>query len=73
MEPTREGPGVLADVLNRLLDKGVVLDIDLIIGVADIPLIGINLRLVIAALETMLDYGFMSWLGKRDEVANSDR
>jgi len=46
---------------------------DLIIGVANIPLIGINLRLVIAALETMLDYGFMSWLGGTNEIANTDQ
>jgi hypothetical protein len=72
MEPIREGPGVLADVLDRLLDKGIVLDIDLIIGVANIPLIGINLRLIIAALETMLDYGFMSWLGGKDQIAHTD-
>jgi hypothetical protein len=73
MEPIREGPGALADALDRLLDKGVVLDIDLIIGVANIPLIGINLRLVIAALETMLDYGFMSWLGGTNQIANTDQ
>ncbi len=42
-----------------MLDKGIVLNLDLIIGVAGIPLIGINLRAAIAAVETMIEYGFM--------------
>jgi len=59
MEPTREGPGALADVLDRLLNKGIVLNLDLVIGVANIPLIGINIRAAVAAVETMIEYGFM--------------
>ena len=42
-----------------LLDKGVVLHLDLIIAVADIPLIGVNLKAAIAGIETMLEYGMM--------------
>jgi hypothetical protein len=46
-------------LLERLLDKGVILNLDLVIGVAGIPLIGINLRAAIASIETMIDYGIM--------------
>ena len=38
MEPQREVQATLGDLLERVLDKGVVLRLDLIIGVAGIPL-----------------------------------
>ena len=57
MEPERES--CLVEVLDRLLNKGVMLNADLIISVAGIPMIGVNLRAVLASMETMLDYGMM--------------
>ena len=63
LEPTRES--ALVDLLDRILVKGVVLHADLIISVADIPLIGVNLRTAIAGIKTMLDYGMMeAWDAK---------
>jgi Gas vesicle protein len=59
MEPQRGSQATLEDLLERVLDKGIVLKLDLIIGVAGIPLIGISLQAAIAAIETMLDYGMM--------------
>jgi hypothetical protein len=47
------------DVLDRLLNKGLALNADLIIMVAGIPLLGVNLRAAIAGMETMLEYGMM--------------
>jgi hypothetical protein len=49
----------LVEVLDRMLNKGVVLNADLIITVAGIPMIGVNLKAVLASMETMLDYGMM--------------
>lgn len=59
MEPQREVHATLGDLLERVFDKGVVLKVDLVIGVAGIPLIGISLHAAIAAIETMLEYGMM--------------
>lgn len=59
MEPTRNPEVSLSDLITVLLDKGTYLNIDLIISVADIPLIGVNLRATIAGMETMLEYGMM--------------
>lgn len=59
MEPTRNPEVTLSDLITVLLDKGTYLNIDLIISVADIPLIGVNLRAMIAGMETMLEYGMM--------------
>lgn len=57
MKPDRESS--LVEVLDRLLDRGAVLNADLIISVAGIPLIGLNLRAALASMETMLEYGVM--------------
>ncbi len=57
MRPEKES--CLVEVLDRLLNKGAVLNADLIISVAGIPMIGLNLRAVLASIETMLDYGMM--------------
>lgn len=59
MEPTRNPEVTLPDLITVLLDKGTYPNLDLIIAVADIPLIGVNLRATIAGMETMLEYGMM--------------
>lgn len=42
---------ILAEVLDRLLDKGIVIQGTLLIGIADIELIYINLQAVITSVE----------------------
>jgi hypothetical protein len=59
MEPTRDSHATLVDLLDRILDKGLVLYADIIVSVAGIPLIGVNLRAALAGMETMLEYGVM--------------
>jgi hypothetical protein len=59
MEPTRDLRATLPDLLDVLLDKGVYLDLDLIVTVADVPLIGVSLRAAIAGIDTMLEHGMM--------------
>ncbi|MFQ5916764.1 MAG: gas vesicle protein, partial [Candidatus Binatia bacterium] len=59
MEPTRDTHYTLVDLLDRVLDKGIVIHADVIISVAGIPLIGVNLRAALAGMETMLRYGMM--------------
>lgn len=59
MTPKREPHATLVDLLDRVLDKGLVIQADLIVSVAGIPLIGVNLRAALAGMETMLKYGIM--------------
>lgn len=59
MEPTRQGRATLVDLLDRVLDKGLVISADVIISLAGVPLIAVNLRAAIASVETMLEYGLM--------------
>jgi len=57
MNPTRDAHATLVDLLDRVLEKGLILDADLIIHVAGIPLLGVKLRAALAGMETMLKYG----------------
>ena len=59
MTPVREPQATLVDLLDRVLEKGLVIQADLIVSVAGIPLIGVNLRAALAGMETMLEYGVM--------------
>jgi hypothetical protein len=58
MEPVRDY-SALVDLLDHALQKGLYVSADVIITVADVPLIGLNLRLALANLQTMLNYGLM--------------
>jgi hypothetical protein len=73
MEPTLDTRYALADLLDRLLDKGVVIQADVIISVAGIPLIGINLRAALAGMETMLQYGVMQEWDEEVRSLESER
>lgn len=63
----KDRPGVVrggvADLLQRALDRGLVLNADLVITLAGVPLVALNLRAVLASVETMARYGVMrDWL-----------
>lgn len=55
-EPTRQSRQ-LADVVEMLLDKGVVINADIAVSVGDTELLGIRLRAAIASFETAAEYG----------------
>lgn len=50
----------LSDLVEAVLNKGVILHLDLLITVAGVPLIGISLRAAIAGIETMLEHGLLT-------------
>lgn len=53
----------IVELIDRTLNKGVILNADLIVTVADVPLLAANLKLALASVETMLKYGVMGdWL-----------
>ncbi|WP_122091291.1 gas vesicle protein GvpJ [Halalkalicoccus subterraneus] len=61
MEPKDESveEGV-AGLLNRALNKGAILNADLLITVNDIPLVAVRLQAAIANMELMVKYGIMT-------------
>ena len=74
MQPTRDTHATLVDLLDRVLEKGLVLNADLLIHVAGIPLLGVNLRACLAGIETMLKYGiWQDWDEAQRAIATRER
>jgi hypothetical protein len=59
LPPERTTRGALSQLIDVLLDKGVYLDLDLLVTVAEVPLIAVDLRATIAGVETMIEYGML--------------
>jgi gas vesicle protein GvpA/GvpJ/GvpM family len=53
----------LADVLERVLDKGVVIVGDIAVNVVDIELLTLRLRLFVASAQTATEMGMDWWTG----------
>lgn len=69
MKPTRQRDDAVVDVLDVILEEGAMIQADVIVSVADIPLIGINLRAAIAGVSTMTAYGFFVDWDERKRAA----
>lgn len=54
----------LADILERVLDKGVVIVGDIKIDIADVELLTIKIRLLIASVERAKEIGINWWEGE---------
>jgi Gas vesicle protein len=71
----------LGDILERVLDKGLVIAGDIRVNLLDIELLTIKLRLVIASLDTAREVGIDWWetdpwlnsSARRDELATENR
>lgn len=74
MEPTREVNATLVDLLDRVLEKGLIINADIIISVAGVPLVGVNLKAALAGMETMLKYGMMKdWDQAQRAIARQEQ
>jgi hypothetical protein len=51
----------LADILERVLDKGIVIAGDIKIQIADIDLLTIKIRLMVASVDKALEMGINWW------------
>ena len=54
-------PANLADILERVLDKGIVIAGDVVVNVLDIELLTLKLRLFISSAETAREMGLDWW------------
>jgi hypothetical protein len=76
--PGRPEQANLADILERVLDKGIVIAGDIQINLLDIELLTIKLRLLIASVERAQEMGINWWEGDpalsspRDSEADKD-
>jgi hypothetical protein len=65
-------PANLADILERVLDKGIVIAGDIQINLLDIELLTIKLRLLIASVERAREMGINWWEGDSSLQALGD-
>ena len=57
MQPTRDSESTLGDIIDRVLDKGLVINADILISIAGVELLGIKIRAALASFETAAKYG----------------
>ena len=51
----------LADILERVLDKGIVIAGDISIHLADVELLNIKIRLIVASVDKAMEMGINWW------------
>lgn len=78
--PAHAEPANLADILERVLDKGIVIAGDIRINLLDIELLTIKIRLIIASVDRAREMGIDWWehdptlsAGKRDVLDENER
>jgi Gas vesicle protein len=59
--PAAPQPANLADILERVLDKGIVIAGDIQVNLLDIELLTIKLRLVVASVDKAKEIGIDWW------------
>lgn len=71
LEPVRDRNerSSLADVIDRLLDKGLVINADIIVSVAGVELLGVKVRAALASFATAAKYGLEFPSGTNTEIA----
>jgi len=57
VQAERDTPATLVDVIDRILDKGLVINADIAVSVAGVELLGIKIRAAVASFETAAKYG----------------
>jgi hypothetical protein len=75
MEPRRDDDA-LVGLLDTLVERGVVVDADLVIAVGDVPLVGVRLRAALAGMSTMTEHGYFegwddAWRAEATETESS--
>src|SRR5947199_9957002 len=63
--PTVSGTTNLVDILDRVLDKGLVVAGDIRIGLANVELLTIRIRLLVCSIDKATEIGLDWW--RRDE------
>lgn len=69
LEPTRDRGDTLADVIDAVLDKGLVINADIMVSLAGVELLGIKIRAALASFETAARYGLEFPSGTNLETA----
>lgn len=73
MKPICVTRATLSDLIDRVLDKGIIINADIVISLAGVPLVGVNLRAALAGMETMIKYGLMQDYDIMEKVTSEER
>ena len=57
LQAERDSTGTLGDAIDKILDKGLVINADIAVSLAGVELIGIKIRAALASFETAAKYG----------------
>jgi len=57
LQPVKERGSSLADAIEVILDKGLVINADIVVSVAGVELLGIKIRAALASFATAAKYG----------------
>jgi len=68
LQAQKDTAGTLADVIDKILDKGLVINADIAVSVAGVELLGIKIRAALASFETAAKYGLEFPSGTRVET-----
>lgn len=73
IDPRRDDDAIV-ELMDVILRKGVLINVDLLITVGDVPLIGLKLQAVIAGMAKLREYGiFEEWDERmREEVQSQN-
>jgi predicted RNA-binding Zn-ribbon protein involved in translation (DUF1610 family) len=69
LQAQKDTTGTLADVIDRILDKGLVINADIAVSVAGVELLGIKIRAALASFETAAKYGLEFPSGTKMETS----
>ena len=69
LQASRDQSSTLVDVIDRVLDKGLVINADICVSVAGVELLGIKIRAALASFETAAKYGLEFPSGTNRDVA----
>ena len=69
LQAQRDESSTLVDVIDRILDKGLVINADICVSVAGVELLGIKIRAALASFETAAKYGLEFPSGTNYETA----
>lgn len=73
MQPQRDRDGTLSQIIETLLDKGLVINADITVSLAGVELLGVRIRAALASFETAARYGLDFPSGtNRDTAAWND-
>lgn len=57
LQAEKDVGSTLVDIIDRILDKGLVINADIAVSVAGVELLGIKIRAALASFETAAKYG----------------